>query len=138
MWTNWEEFLPEHVYASQGRLFVIDPKGKDMVLGLPQIDLAMFSVLCSDVYKLPSGEKGEIILKNLSDKISVQQGLSQRDAGILWLLGRAMQYSLSSRFRIDKELERAVEYGSKSASVILELERILFSTMPENIKNLQR
>lgn len=119
-WTNWGEFVPEHVFISNGRYFVIDPKGKDQVLAIPQIDLAIFAELCR-VYSLPGAEDNYYKFKELSLEITSSQGGNSEIDSIWWALGHALQYSMSSRFRLDKHPKESVEYAKKSIKNIEKL-----------------
>lgn len=121
-WTNWEELLPEHVFLNNANsFFVIDPKGKDKVLGLPQVELAMFGVLCSDVYNLPGGTAYYEMFKNLAVEVTGLAGEGIQKFEVMWRIGKALQYSLSSRFRIGSEPERANLYAKSASKEVYEL-----------------
>jgi hypothetical protein len=137
VWSNWAEFLPEHVYASKtGRLFVIDPKGADSLLGIPQVELAMFGTLSKEVYGLPGGEEGWISLRKLSKEVAALQGMSEEAEAVLWVFGEALQYSLSSRFRIGTDDARAKVYAENCTAKIRELAGFLHIRQDERKEGL--
>lgn len=107
------DFTPEDVYLTEKGIKYPDPK--QLISGNPIIDLACFAGVSRDVYKLPGSEEGYKILYDLAmHEVAPLLGLSENQAQRIFYLGRAVQYSLSSRFRIENEREKASVYARKS------------------------
>ncbi len=121
LWSNWLELSPEHVYINGKRFIIIDPKGKNHFLGIPEVELGMFATLCNKVYGLPKGPYAYLLFRSVSRNVSKLQGISGSDEKKPWLLGEALQYTYSSRFRIQSDPERARLYGSIAAAKINQL-----------------
>ena len=124
LWSNWLELSPEHVYVNGKRFIVIDPKGKNRTLGIPEVELGMFATLCKKVYKLPKGADAYLLLRSVSRNVGKLQGISVADEEKLWLLGEALQYTYSSRFRVQSDPKLSRLYGSIAASKINRLARL--------------
>jgi len=94
-------FTPEDMCLSTSGLKIIDPPG--CVVGLPMIDLACFAGSVRDASKLPGAEYGYDLLKKLASDAGEMLGLKPKDTEFLFNFGRAVQCSLSARYRIGEE-----------------------------------
>jgi hypothetical protein len=107
------DFTPEDVYLIENKIKYPDPKQE--IRGVPIIDIACFAGLAKDVYHLPSSNEGYDILKKFAlNEVPEILEMSRNDARIIFYYGRALQLSLSSRFRIKSETEKAKMYATKS------------------------
>jgi hypothetical protein len=107
------DFTPEDVYLIGDKIKYPDPKQE--IRGVPIIDIACFAGLAKDVYHLPSSNEGYAILKKFAlNEIPEILEMSRKDAKIIFYYGRALQFSLSSRFRINREMGKAKIYAAKS------------------------
>lgn len=113
------DFTPEDVYLTEDAIRYPDPKAD--VRGNPIIDLACFAGVSRDIYELPGSKEGYDYLEDLAIyDISNKLGLTQLTARELFNLGRSLQYSLSSRFRIQSEPTLAQEYAQESVRYLRE------------------
>jgi len=123
-WTTGGELTPEQICSGKCGcgIFIVDPRRKEELMGLPQVDLGMFAVLSRDIYKLPRGDVGYRMMRKVSNEMSKLQGANDE---ALWAFAEMRQYSLSSRFRIGKEDERAVKYANIAQEKLETLEGLL-------------
>jgi len=111
------DLTPDNVFVNNNRVIIIDPMPN--ALGVPTIDLAMFSTLAGEVYNLPNGDLCAEKVKNFAGKISTYLGYDN-SGSLLFKFGQARQYALSSRFRIGKD-SRAESFARKSVQKIEEI-----------------
>lgn len=107
------DFTPEDIYIGEDTIKYPDPKAD--VRGNPTIDLACFAGVSRDVYKLPGSESGYRTLEDLaiygvSQKLRLTPAVARR----LFNLGRALQLSLSARFRVNTDPTLAQTYTDES------------------------
>lgn len=107
------DFTPEDIFLTQTGVMYPDPKHE--VRGNPIVDLACFSGVSRDALKLPGSVQGyDCIEQCASDAVANILHLTETQARRIFLLGRALQCSFSSRFRIEKEPELASVYADQS------------------------
>lgn len=102
------DLTPSSVFLCGDGLRFTDPQ--PLVVGIPIIDLACFAGVCRDSQKLPGSAEGYAQLERyaLTD-ITAIVGLSRDLARKLFVLGRALQCALSSRFSIGRDDNKARE-----------------------------
>ncbi len=114
------DFTPEDVFLVGGRLKLPDPKQN--IRGCPIISLAAFAGVSRDSYRLPGSVHGYKVLEDAATKdLAGLLDIEAADAHVLFLLGRAMQLSISAKVRIDSEPERARTFASLSADTVRHL-----------------
>jgi len=85
------------------------------LLGIPVIDLACFAGVARDAYHLPGSRLGYMVLRKLALwEVPKIIGLGSEECARLFFFGRALQCSLSSRFRIEKDFLAAEKFYRKS------------------------
>jgi len=112
------DFTPEDVYLSADGIKY--PDATDKIEGIPIIDLACFGGVARDVYNLEGSTHGYEILENYAIlKVAKILSLPVDNAQKLFYYGRALQLSLSSRFRIEKEPEKAKILAKQSLNYLI-------------------
>lgn len=107
------DFTPEDVFVSSSGLRYADPLPN--LLGIPVIDLACFAGVARDAYHLPGSKFGYVVLRKLAlQEVPRIIGLGFEECSHLFFLGKALQCSLSSRFRIEKDFLMAEKFYCKS------------------------
>ncbi|MDE1847713.1 MAG: hypothetical protein KGH61_02050 [Candidatus Micrarchaeota archaeon] len=94
------DFTPDNIFINGDRLTYIDGKGD--ARGVPLLDLAMFTTLTGEVYGLPNGVKSAEAARSFAMEIG-KDLLRTPYSEELFKLGEAFQYSLSVRFRKEKD-----------------------------------
>lgn len=102
------DFTPEDMFLTPAGLKIIDPP--EHLFGLPIVDLACFAGVSRDVYKLPGAEYGYKLLRRLAYETGQLLKLDKQTVNFLFNFGRALQCSLSSRYRINKEVELSKKF----------------------------
>lgn len=111
------DFTPEDIYLWGDTIKYPDPK--ENVRGNPLIDLACFAGVSRDVYQMPGSERGyELIHSYAVETLSQLVEVDGKTAEQTFNLGRSLQYSLSSRFRVGSDPQRAREYAQLSIDYI--------------------
>lgn len=111
------DFTPEDVFVKGSKVYYIDPPPK--VLGIPIIDIACFAGVSRDVYDLPASKEGYELLYDFAVKqIADFLGFNDEQAISIFFLGRAIQLALSSRFRIEENLQKAQNFAQKSVEFV--------------------
>ena len=107
------DFTPEDIFISNSGFFYPDPKQE--CKGLPQISLACFAGVSRDAYGLPESVTGYKILEKFAVKTCSEiVDISISSAERLFLFGRALQCSFSSRVRIYGDKEKASYFAKES------------------------
>jgi len=106
------DFTPEDIYLKDNTVKYPDPKSE--IRGNPIIALACFAGVSRDIYCLPGAIEGYELLHRLATtKVADLLELADNQAESIFNLGRALQFSLSSRFRIEKDPGLAEVYAMK-------------------------
>jgi hypothetical protein len=106
------DFTPEDVYILDNKLKYPDPKHS--LIGNPIIDLACFAGLARDVYVMKKSDYGYELLKDFAlGEVSELLKIDKIKASKIFNFGRALQCSLSSRFRIKKP-DKSKLFANKS------------------------
>jgi len=116
------DLTPDNIFIKGDRTIIIDPKPNSK--GVPLIDLAMFSTVSEEVYQLPNGMICAEKIRDFSSEVYELLEVSEKQGDLLFNLGQARQYTLSSRFRINKD-PRANSFARKA---VQKIEEILEST----------
>lgn len=107
------DFTPEDIYLTGETIKYPDPKSD--VRGNPIVDLACFAGVSRDISRLPGANFGYQLLHDVSvTKVADLLELTSEQAEGIFNLGRALQFSLSSRFRVEKDQSLAVTYAINS------------------------
>ncbi|MBI4015477.1 MAG: hypothetical protein HY362_02040 [Candidatus Aenigmarchaeota archaeon] len=107
------DFTPEDVFLRERNIKYPDPKSR--VRGCPIISLAAFAGVSRDSYNLPGAREGYATMESFAvNEVGPIIGITEDHASALFNLGRAMQLSISSVYRVDKDMERAKEFGRMS------------------------
>lgn len=107
------DFTPEDIYLQNGSLKYPDPKQN--VRGNPIIDIACFAGVSRDVLNLPGSNDGYRMLQDFAlDDVGSLFSLNKEQSEKIFNLGRALQCSLSSRFRVDSEPAKARAFALQS------------------------
>lgn len=100
------DFTPEDVFLTPKGLKFCDPPSD--LIGIPVIDMACFAGVSRDAYVLPGSSIGYILLEHFATNIIPDiLGFGRKMAISLFEFGRALQCSLSARFRIKTDFEKA-------------------------------
>lgn len=114
------DFTPEDIFVKGSKIYYIDPPPK--VTGVPIIDIACFAGVSRDVYRLPNSDEGYELLYNFAvNQIADLLEFNHEQAISLFLLGRAVQLALSSRFRIEEDIEKARNFAQKSVEFVQQI-----------------
>lgn len=107
------DFTPEDIYLQNGSLKYPDPKQN--VRGNPIIDIACFAGVSRDVLNLSGSNDGYRMLQDFAlDDVGSLFSLNREQSEKIFNLGRALQCSLSSRFRVGSEPEKARAFAMQS------------------------
>lgn len=94
------DLTPDNIFINGKRLTVIDSKSGSR--GMPLLDVAMFATLAGEVYNLPNGIESAGLARNFASRIG-EEMLKTDYSKELFEFGEIFQYSLSVRFRKDKD-----------------------------------
>jgi len=107
------EVTTEDIFLSKTGVRYPDPKHN--IRGNPIIDLACFSGVARDIMHLPGSSEGYKTLERCAvNDVSEILNLTALQARKIFCLGRALQCSLSSRFRIKSDPTLAATYAEHS------------------------
>ncbi|MDD5751198.1 MAG: hypothetical protein PHS73_01615 [Candidatus Peribacteraceae bacterium] len=107
------DFTPEDIFLTETGIRYPDPKHS--IRGNPIIDLACFAGVAKDILHLPGSSSGYEKLEEYAvNEVSEILHLTALQARRIFGLGRALQCSLSSRFRLKSDPALATTYAERS------------------------
>lgn len=114
------DFTPEDVFVTARSVKYVDPLPEN--LGVPIFDLACFAGVARDAHNLPGSIEGYETLEHYACKeLPSLLNLSPQAASSIFAFGRALQMSLSARFRIKTEPEKAKQFAKQSMDFLREV-----------------
>jgi len=114
------DFTPEDVFVTAKSVKYVDPLPVN--LGVPIIDLACFAGVARDAHNLPGSIEGYKALEHYAcKKLPSLLNLSPQVASPIFAFGRALQMSLSARFRVKTEPEKAKRFAKQSMKFLREV-----------------
>ena len=112
------DFTPENVFIKKGRLRYVDPWMQQTYRGSLIPSIGIFSNLLINIYKLPSAQKEVRNFNVLAQEIGKLLNLDKTQIYKQLMLGKMLQYTVSSYVRRNTERETSVNYAISSLEIL--------------------
>lgn len=111
------DFTPDNVFVND-KVSFIDPWKQDAYLGTPIPSWGQFTTLAEDIYHLPDSDRLTADLQALSYSVGYNLGLDDSQIESQYLMGKALQYSLSAYVRRSSSPQMAQIFAQRGADII--------------------